>query len=57
MIPDLERTQEVSDIYQREVDSLHRFRVALPYEDCVFNRVVSMNSMKLVGHSVFYVVD
>lgn len=42
---------------QREADGPHRFRVSLPYEECVINRIVSMDLMKLYGKSVLHVVD
>lgn len=54
---DLEKIRAICDVCQREATAPHLFRVSLPYEDCVFNRVVSMDLMKVGGKTVLHVAD
>lgn len=42
---------------ERKANEPHRFCVLLPYEDCVFNRVVSLELMKLNGTTVLQIFD
>lgn len=53
----LEKVKGTCDTCQRNAAEPHRFRVSLPNEDCVFNRVVSMDIMFLDSKSVLHVVD
>lgn len=57
VLSDPERTQEVCDVCQREADGPHRFRVSLPYEECIFNRALSMDLMKVDGRTVFHIMN
>lgn len=57
LMSDLERISATCDVCQREADAPHRFRVALPDADCVFNRTVCLDLMSLQGMSVLHAVD
>lgn len=54
---DLEKIQSTCDVCQRESNAPHRFRVSLPNVNCVFNRVVSLDLMKLGKRTVLHIVD
>lgn len=52
---DLEKIQSTCDVCQRESDAPPLFRVSLPYTDCVFNRIGSLDLIKLEKTSVLHV--
>lgn len=45
------------DTCQRQASDPNRFRVSMPKEDCVFNRTVGMNIVKVEKHFLLYVMD
>lgn len=53
----LEHIRETCDTCQRLAKEPGRFRVAIPNEDCVFNRSVGMDLMKIEKRTVLHVVD
>lgn len=54
---ELERLTAACDVCQRLAKAPGRFRVAMPNEDVVFNRVVLMDLMYLDGRSVLHAID
>lgn len=42
---------------QRKANEPHQFRVSLPYNDCVFDPVVSLDQMNLNSRTVLHIVD
>lgn len=54
---DLNRIKKTCDTCQRLERNPTRFRVAMPTDNCVFNRTVGMDIMKLEQKSVLHVVD
>lgn len=53
----LDRVQTTCDTCQRLAKELSRFRVVVPDEDCVFNRTVGKDLMKISMFTVLQVVD
>lgn len=53
----LQHVKKTCDTCQRFAASSNRFRVSLPKEDCVFDRTVGMDIMKIDRRSVLHVVD
>lgn len=53
----LEKVQRTCDTCQRHGSKPHRFRVAIPDEYCIFNRVVGMDLMKIDNRTVLHIVD
>lgn len=60
-LPDLAKTldhvRDTCDTCQRLAKEPSRFRVSMPSEDCVFNRTVGMDLMKINKKTVLHVVD
>lgn len=56
-LAELEKIQSTCDVCQREADAPYRFRVSLPHTEVVFNRIVSLDLMKLNNRSVLHAVD
>ena len=54
---ELEKLASECEICQRNAASPNRFRVSLPPEDIVFNRVVCMDIMSLSGKTVLHMID
>lgn len=54
---DLEKIKSTCDVCQREADAPHRFRVTMPSGECIFNKVVSLDLMKLDNETVLHAVD
>lgn len=57
VIADLDKIKSTCDVCQREAGIPHRFRVSMPASECIFNRIVCLDIMKLDGISVLHVVD
>lgn len=57
VLSNLEQIQQVCEVCQRKADGPHRFRVSFPYKDCVFNRSIFMDLMKLDNRTLLHVVD
>lgn len=53
----LEKIKETCDTCQRNGNEPHRFRVAMPPENCVFNRMVSLDIISLDLCAVLHMVD
>lgn len=56
-LAELEKIQSSCDVCQREADAPYRFRVSLSHSEVVFNRVVSLDLMKLNNKSILHAVD
>lgn len=52
----LEKIKGTCDMCQQEADARHRFRVSLPQNDCIFNKVVSLDLMSLDKRTVLHIV-
>lgn len=53
----LDKIRSTCDTCQRNAGEPHRFRVSMPADECVFNRMVSLDIMSLESSSVLHVVD
>lgn len=56
-LKELQEVQSNCDVCQREADEPQRFRVSMPNDDVVFNRVVSLDLMKINRRTVLHAVD
>lgn len=54
---ELENIQSTRDVCQREADAPYQLRVSLRHPNVTFNRVVSLDLMKLKNKSVLHTVD
>lgn len=57
LMNDLERITATCDVFQRESDAPHRFRVTIPDGKCVFNRSVSLDLTKIDVRQSLQIVD
>lgn len=53
----LNKIRDTCDVCQRLAPQPHRFRVSLPHETCVFNRIVSLDLMTIDRDAVLHAVD
>lgn len=53
----LDKTRNTCDIFQRNGEKPHRFRVSIPDEECVFNQPVGLDLMEIRGKTVLDIVD
>lgn len=57
VLKDLEKIEGACDVCQRLGHAPHRFRVAMPDENVVFNRTLCLDLMTIDGKQVLHIVD
>lgn len=53
----LTNVRSTCKVFQHIVHEPYRFRVSLPNDECIFNRVVALGFMYLNGRTVLHAVD